>query len=617
MLLSELVVKLGLDSADLQAKGGAAQKKLDDIEKSAAGAESGIKGVGEASKGAAGELVGLTGKLGAFLALIGGTYALEKFARDAIQTNTQLGLLAKNIGVSAQSIFSLGVASEELGGTSGGLQGVLKMISQEGSNLAFLGESRLIPFFARMRIALPNPRDPNGPVVALREMARYAENAMKLGANRTTMHNWFAEFIPDEGTINLILQGTAALDAAQVRAKKWAPSPSEIAGAMAMKSALADLSAQFMKVGYDILQAATPAIETFLGILQRLGAWIDGHATLSAWILGIGVALAGIAAAATTLGIILPALEAAFAVLSGPIGLVVAAIAALGSGFLLLLGDYKTWEKGGISEFDWSGLADRVRLVGNAFEWVGDRIERATGSFLKWLKSHGISVGTIAENVFRGSAIGEIASTLSDVLGIHMNAPEQVQRLGEGIATAEGFYNQGGAPNIPQRTNNPGDIEYGPFAQRHGATGFETASGGKKIAVFPNVATGMKALYALLQGSYGGMTMQQALAKYTGLSGADLASYSAQASRTSGLSLSSMLPGKGSSSDVAALIGFMNSAHGAGGSSPGSVTTQNKNIHIAQMHVHTQATDAKGLFESLKRATDFLTWGAPANSSSQ
>ena len=70
------------------------------------------------------------------------------------------------------------------------------MLSQEGANLAFLGESRLIPFFSRMRIALPNPQDPNGPTTALRQMAEYAERAMKLGATRTTMHNWFAKSFP-------------------------------------------------------------------------------------------------------------------------------------------------------------------------------------------------------------------------------------------------------------------------------------------------------------------------------------------------------------------------------------------------------------------------------------
>ena len=72
------------------------------------------------------DMAGLTGKLGAFLALLGGTVAIKTFIRDAIDTNTQLSFLSRNLGIDAQSIFAWSTASQELGGSAAGLQGTLR-----------------------------------------------------------------------------------------------------------------------------------------------------------------------------------------------------------------------------------------------------------------------------------------------------------------------------------------------------------------------------------------------------------------------------------------------------------------------------------------------------------
>jgi len=59
------------------------------------------------------------------------------------------------------------------------------------------------------------------------------------------------------------------------------------------------------------------------------------------------------------------------------------------------------------------------------------------------------------------------------------------------------------------RTNNPGAIEFGPFAQRHGAIGSDG-----RFATFPDMATGYGAMDRLL-GSYG----QRGLNTVTGIIG--------------------------------------------------------------------------------------------------
>ena len=79
-------------------------------------------------------------------------------------------------------------------------------------------------------------------------------------------------------------------------------------------------------------------------------------------------------------------------------------------------------------------------------------------------------------------------------------------KLIEAMAKQEGF----GVPGArPTKNNNPGDLQYGPFARTHGAIGTDG-----RFAIFPDVATGYSAMSALLKLHYSGLTLQEALDKY-------------------------------------------------------------------------------------------------------
>jgi hypothetical protein len=77
----------------------------------------------------------------------------------------------------------------------------------------------------------------------------------------------------------------------------------------------------------------------------------------------------------------------------------------------------------------------------------------------------------------------------------------------EAIARQEGFNIPGSLPN---RHNNPGDIEDGPFAQSHGAL----PPNGHRFATFPDADTGFGAMRALLTEHYLGLTVAAALCKW-------------------------------------------------------------------------------------------------------
>lgn len=77
----------------------------------------------------------------------------------------------------------------------------------------------------------------------------------------------------------------------------------------------------------------------------------------------------------------------------------------------------------------------------------------------------------------------------------------------QAVAREEGFYNLG---TRPQRNLNPGDIEWGKFAQAHGATGTDG-----RFAKFPTADAGFAAMKALFQApSYRGLTVAAALNRW-------------------------------------------------------------------------------------------------------
>jgi hypothetical protein len=77
----------------------------------------------------------------------------------------------------------------------------------------------------------------------------------------------------------------------------------------------------------------------------------------------------------------------------------------------------------------------------------------------------------------------------------------------QAIAREEGFNAPG---TLPNRRNNPGDIEDGPFAQANGAL----PSDGTRFAHFPDADTGFAAMRVLLNQNYLGLTVSQALNKW-------------------------------------------------------------------------------------------------------
>ena len=516
-VIDSLVVLLGLDSKDLDAKAPAAGKKLADVEKAAGKTEKGVQGIGKASKGTASELSNLSQKMGSFLALVGGSVAISAFVKDTIEANTQLYFLSQNLAMTTQSLFALGAAGQRIGIGKNALQGLAAMLREIPGQLQAGSQPPVIKLLARAGVNwLGKPED---------QMAGLAKWFSTMPANVALGLGTSYGLSYDQMTF--LLQGAEKVTAQLKETKMWSPTGKQTAQAVELKKQFTDLGLQFAKIGYDLLSIVTPALEKFLSILQAVGAWAQQHERIVAIVAGLAAALGAVGALAGALGAVSLAWGGLVAAITAawPILAVVGIIGALAGAIYLLWNDYKVWSEGGKSLFDWSWWTDMVNSAKSAWDGLGNAIDAATAKLGSWITKAAIALGVDPSMTTpEGQAAAE-KKAIDAYNTAHpghpydpsvINITPGMRTLGNKIATGEGFFDsRTGKSNIPQTAHNPGDIEYGEFAKNHGATGYVLAKGGKKIATFADGKSGWMALYALLgTKGYAGLSPEQAISRW-------------------------------------------------------------------------------------------------------
>jgi hypothetical protein len=588
-VIDSLIVTLGLDSKDVDAKAPGVRNKLADLEKSASKTEHGVKGIGTASKGTASELTVLSAKLGSFLAVLGGTAAVRAFVKDTIETNTQLYFLSRNLEMNTQKLFAWGAAAQEIGGSKGSIQNFMRTIAGMPGELLIGKMPQLLPLFARLGINFREPFDQ----IMVDLSKRFA------GMDRKVAFSFgMASGIPED-VMNLILQGPGAMQGALARTKGFGPTGKEAESAAQLKLRFTDLELLIVKIGYDLLYKVTPHLEKFLDILQKIGVWAQRHEKIVAIIAGVAaglLAIAGLAGAIGAVSLAWTALSGAF-VAALPVLAVVGIVAALGAAILLLWQDYKVWSEGGKSLFNWGDFAEGIDVCSTAFDGLADKIEKATDRYGKWLKSHGIdlpAIGSAIGGVITGSSAAANGQALRKKFDVFM-ATHSDKTLSQdaingfilhAIYEGEGFYDYSKGQNIPQRAHNPGDIEYGDFAKSHGATGYVLAQGGKKIATFANDDIGKAAARALLgTKGYASLSPEQKLSRWQ--TGSSLLNGVSNASRVPA-SVSSATNTSSTSNDNSKVthIGTINMSNPAGSSAmtPSMVRGMDWNTLLTQQN---------------------------------
>lgn len=365
-VIDSLIVKLGLDSKDLQGKAPAVAKSLSDVEKAGDKSKASLKGAGSTSKGTASSFGDLTRAAGSFLAIIGGTAAIKQMASDFIESNAALDRLSKNLGLGVSTISAWGNATEQLGGSSAGLQGTLDMLSRSQTELMLTGQSGLIPYFSALGVSMAGLGGKARPVTDI--LLDLSDRFSKM--DRPTANNMGRMMGIDQGTMNLLLMGRRELELTTQRQKEHnAVTAQQAEEATKLQRSLVASRQGFEAFGRSLMMSAAPALEALGDKMQSFGNWLASNKdTVGDALKIIAVGLGAIALAAV------------------PLDPLVIAIGAVGGAVLLLLDDYNTWKKGGDSLIDWERWKNDVDKALEQLHRLESALDRVGESYLRYLE---------------------------------------------------------------------------------------------------------------------------------------------------------------------------------------------------------------------------------------
>ncbi len=236
------------------------------------------------------------------------------------------------------------------------------------------------------------------------------------------------------------------------------------------------------------------------------------------------------------------------------------------------------------------------------FDWLANKI---TSNFGPGIIG---GVGGLSAGAAIGTLIGGGIGLLSPVPGGMLAGAGIGATIGGGIGTVGGIWggyhlglgsgaadsggavpSTGGGSSRGDRNNNPGNVKYGPFAIKHGATGAD--SGG--FAIFPNWDTGANAAGDLLHDAYQGLTLAQIQSRWVGNSDSG---YLSQMMKSTGLGANDV-PNLNDSSVIMKLLKGMMTGEGThvGGGSNATVT-------IGTINVTSSKSDPKAVADQIPDA---------------
>ena len=231
---------------------------------------------------------------------------------------------------------------------------------------------------------------------------------------------------------------------------------------------------------------------------------------------------------------------------------------------------------------------------------IGEAALTLKGS-LASLKIVGISVGEGLTAAF--SKLFGAAALLFHSEGLNKGEDAEIAKIHAAQDKASG---KGGGAGVPRnmRNNNPGNIEYGDFAKKHGATGSDG-----RFAIFPDLKTGQDAMASLLMGyaKGGSNTISKIVGKWSpaGDNGAaNTNAYIADVAKKTGidpnkpLSMGELSAVQQAMSAHESMVGAKATAPAGAGGNAGTSVQNN----INSITVNTQATDANGVANGLRGA---------------
>jgi hypothetical protein len=637
-VVDQLVVTLGLDSSAFT-KGSKETEAA--FSKTKGAATKAGKDIEDSGKKSAGSIKKLRNQvIGLFAAFTAGR-GIKEFVADITASNAATGRLSTVLDMSVDKLSSWQGIARATGGSAQGITGTIANLQNSLEQLSLNGESSALPYLRALNIGLQNS---SGQFKTaddlLTELASNPALKTIYSADPARANAILRGLGIDQNTANVILQGKDALAALSAEQRRWGIVNKEQADAAAdLQHHFAGLEQSSTTLGRIIMTAVTPFLDRLLDRMIAFNEWLQDHPNVLTAIT-VGITTLAVALSAAALGLGLAAMATGFAaiVAAMPYVWIVAALAMFAAA-----------AHGAYTQGSGVAAAGRAGLIG-----VGPMNEN--GGFATYRDAAG-KIYTPEEAAKMGADKPAVAAP-----GGAAPAPSDIAKVLESgagynvVQTAQGaIIRQTGTAGW--RNNNPGNLDYTPFSQSHGAVG---RAG--RFAVFPSRAAGEAAQQALLFQSHGyaGLTVSQAIARYAPSNENDTASYQAAVLAAVGgrdVPLDQLSPDQrqsmmlamrqreGSqqgqtqvvqaappspSSGLASAIGnalipsaaaaeipvgapVAAAASNVTNNAPSNSTSSTNNTTIGNVAVHTQATDSKGIASSISDALRLQNWAAQLN----
>lgn len=545
-VIDALIVTMGLDAKGMKKGGKDVVETYDKVDKAAEKSRKNAER--EHAKVALSIEKVRNGVLSLLAAFTAGS-GLKSFFNQMTATDAAAGRMAKNLDMTASELTIWQGVAERAGGSSAGITNSIQNLVQAGQQLALTGQSDVIPYFKALHIQFADSQGKMRPVADLfKDLAKafHDMDPAKAQAIGAGMHL-------DEGTVNVLMQGSDALERLLAAQKELGyANEKDTASAIARASALTALKQKSEDLGRKVLTELTPAIIAFTNALTAMGVWLGNHTgVFDGLIAGIGAVS-------------------------------VALTAMAGQGLL----------KGVLGSL--AGVAKSGALVVAA-----GAIGYAIGSAINDAFINGTSFG---------DWIGKKVTQVAAFFGVQEAKDALAHPAPEGAPTRAS-----GDRSVPRgiRNNNPGNLNY---AGQEGATK-ETGPNGR-FAVFGSMKDGIVALAKQLEryASRNIDSIESIISLYAPKGENNTHAYIMALAKKLGVSPNAHLNVKDQGTMEALINGIGGIENGAGrlnaqqvhaalsARNGASNTSNSATTHIGEINIQTAATDSKGIAQGISPA---------------
>lgn len=313
IVIDELIVQLGLDPKGFNQ---GSRDAVEGLNKTRHAAESAGKDIERSGERGAQFYAKLRGELLGLLAVFTAGRGLKEFISQTVQSDAELGRLARTTDTSTSRLSAWGNMQRMVGGSVMSMARTMHGLVQEFQNFALTGQSNVLPYFRALHVNIADVdtgrmRDIGDILMDLSKAVEGMDPARAAALLRGTGL--------DEDTINLLLQGPAALRAMLEEQKKLGTVTEQNAkAAQALQRAWAEFDTSATTVGRNLLTQGTPALMKFLGALTGIAQWSQQHPrAIKAAFIGIAGAIGVLTIAITALTVASSPWLAALLAISG------------------------------------------------------------------------------------------------------------------------------------------------------------------------------------------------------------------------------------------------------------------------------------------------------------